>query len=230
MPLLLPCIRVFISTAQENKRKLINGMHNLSLPKMLEINEVEQAADVIARAFINDPLIQFMVPIKATRLSTLKKFFRAFGQISIKNKHGFGVGEPLQGVAYWKFPDQANDSISVKSLGIFLPLLLTFYPIGLFRARKIVQKIDELHVKYADQPHFYLDNLGVLPSAQGQGLASKLIRPFLDLADEQKVVSYTDTVTKKNVPFYEHFGFECVEEAEIPATGITVWALRRPIH
>jgi len=47
------------------------------------------------------------------------------------------------------------------------------------------------------------------------------------MADIQKVIAYTDTVTRSNVALYEHFGFECVEEAPIAGTGITVWALLR---
>jgi ribosomal protein S18 acetylase RimI-like enzyme len=115
-------------------------------------------------------------------------------------------------------------------LGKFLPLLFTMYPIGYFRARKILERIDSLHAKYANEPHFYLDNLGVLASARGRGFSSKLIRPFLQMADEQKVIAYTDTVTEANVPLYEHFGFECVEAGEVANTGITVYAMRRPIH
>ena len=198
--------------------------------RQLTLADVEAAAQVIARSFMQDPLISYVLPFKATRQKTLLKFFRAYGEMSIKNGRGFGVGDPLQGVAYWKFPEQKPMSISVKSLGKFLPLLFTLYPIGTFRARRITEQIDLLHAKHASEPHFYLDNLGVMPSAQGRGFSSKLIRSFLSMADEQKVIAYTDTVTKSNVPFYEHFGFECVETSEVASTGITVYALRRPVH
>lgn len=198
--------------------------------RQLTLADVEAAAQVITQSYMEDPLISFELPFKSTRRKTLLKFFRAYGEMSIKNGRGFGVGDPLQGVAYWKFPDQKSMSISVKSLGKFLPLLFSMYPIGTFRAKKITEQIDLLHAKHADEPHFYLDNLGVIPSAQGRGLSSKLIRPFLSMADEQRVIAYTDTVTESNVPFYEHFGFECVETSKVANTGITVYALRRPIH
>ena len=196
----------------------------------LTLSDVEPAANVISQSFVNDPLCAFMLPFKSTRVKTLYKFFRAYGEVSIKNQRGFGVGEPLQGVAYWKFPQQESMSISVKTLSIFLPILFTFYPIGYFRAKKVIDRINALHEKHATEPHFYLDNLGVLPTAQGKGWASKLIRPFLEMADAQKTIAYTDTVTHANVPLYEHFGFECVEESAVPGTGITVFALRRPVQ
>jgi len=60
--------------------------------------------------------------------------------------------------------------------------------------------------------------------------ASRLVKPFLEMADAQRIMMYTDTVIHSNVALYEHFGFECVEEKAIPGTGITVWTLRRPIH
>lgn len=198
--------------------------------RLLTLLDVEQAAQVISQAFQNDPLCSYILPWKWSRTRTLSKFFRAMGEVNIRNKRAYGVGDPLQGVAYWKLPEQENVSVSVKSLGNFLPLLFTYYPIGLFRARAVLSQIDAMHKKYAAEPHFYLDNLGVLPSAQGRGLSSKLMRPFMEMADSQKVIMYTDTVTPANVTLYEHFGFKCMEECHIQKTGITAWALRRPVQ
>lgn len=198
--------------------------------RQLTVVDVDEAAQVVAQAYVDDPLISYMLPFKSTRIKTTYKFMRAYGEININNKRGFGVGEPLQGVAFWKFPDQEFMSISVKTLGKFLPLLFTMYPIGFFRAKAIIDRIDQLHEKHVKEPHFYLDNLAVIPSARGKGLASKLIHPFLQMADERKVIVFTDTVTKSNVTLYEHFGFECVEASPVTNTGITVYALKRPIQ
>lgn len=198
--------------------------------RLLTLSDVELAAQVISQAFVDDPLCVFMLPFKRTRRKTLHTFFRAYGEVNIKNQRGYGIGEPLQGVAYWNFPSHAGLSLSVKSLSIFIPLLFTFYPIGYVRARTVLKQIDALHQKHADEPHFYLDNIGVLPSERGKGVSSKLIRPFLEKADAEKVSVYTDTVTRSNVAFYVHFGFQCVEESSVAGTGITVWALRRPIR
>lgn len=196
--------------------------------RSLTITEVEQSATVLSQAFVEDPLCAFILPREKTRVKTLRKFFRLMGEVSILNHCCFGVGEPLQGVAYWQFPGQSDLSVSIKSLGKLIPLLLTHYPIGLYKARHVIRQTEAMHQEHTGQPHFYLDNLGVLPSARGQGLSSQLIRPFLEIADDQKVMAYTDTVTRANVSLYEHFGFECIDERSVPGTGITIWALRRP--
>lgn len=83
--------------------------------RQLALEDVEPEAQVIAQAFVEDPLCCFMLPLRWTRLPTLRTFFRVYGEIQIKAGRGCGAGEPLQGVAYWKFPDQQDVSISVKT-------------------------------------------------------------------------------------------------------------------
>lgn len=195
--------------------------------RVLNLEDIEPAAQVISQAFMEDPLCTFMLPNQKTRYRTLLKFFRLYGELNIKSGCGYGAGEPLQGVAFWQSPNQGDLSISLKSVGKLLPLLFSSYALGYLRARQVVEQTDSMHRRYAAEPHFYLDNIGVLASARGQGYASRLIRPFLAQADDQGVIAYTDTVTRSNVALYEHFGFDCVEEAAIAGTGITVWALLR---
>jgi ribosomal protein S18 acetylase RimI-like enzyme len=121
--------------------------------------------------------------------------------------------------------DENNRAYQVDSNSVHV-----LSPIGYNRSRAILKQIDIIHEKYAGDPQFYLDNIGVLSAECGQGVASKLIRPFLKVADAQKVIAYTGTATSSNVSLYEHFGFQCVEECPIAGTGVTIWALRRPVQ
>ncbi len=117
-------------------------------------------------------------------------------------------------------PDKSDLSIIIKSLGLFIPLLFSFYPIGYFRTKAIIKQTDLLHLKYASQPHYYLDNIGVLPGEKGKGTSSRLIRPFIEKADAERVCVFTDKVTKGNVSLLEHFGLQYVEEYPVDRTGI----------
>lgn len=195
--------------------------------RQLTLPDLEPMAQVLAQSFSDDPLVSFILPNSKTRVKTVAKFFRAMGRLNIRAGSAFGAGDPLEGAAVWSFPNKPEASASPKDLLSFLPVLFSSYIIGARRARPIFHQIEANHKKHAPEPHFYLDNLGVLASARGKGLSSKLIRPFLQMADEQKVITYTDTVTDANVPLYEHFGFECVERNPIEGTGITVFALKR---
>ncbi|HUG33824.1 MAG TPA: GNAT family N-acetyltransferase [Anaerolineales bacterium] len=198
--------------------------------RQLTLPDLEPMAQVLAQSFSEDPLVSFILPNAKTRVHTVGKFFRAMGRLNIRAGSAFGTGYPLAGVAVWSFPNKSSSSASLGDLTAFLPVLFSSYVIGVRRARAILNQIEANHKKHALESHFYLDNLGVIEAARGKGLSSKLIRPFLQMADEQKVVAYTDTVTGSNVPVYEHFGFECVERNLVEGTGITVYALRRPVH
>jgi hypothetical protein len=196
----------------------------------LRLADVRRATQVIAQAFVNDPLFAYILPLRRTRIRTLQKSFRAYGTINIQNRRGFGVGEPLVGIAFWLEPEIPDVSIYVKSTVLFIPLRLTLYPIGYFWVKGIIKQTDLLHQKYARKPHYYLDNIAVLPGEQGKSISSRLIRPFLDKADENKLSVYTDTVTWKNVSLYEHFGCKCMEECAVKNTGITMGSLIRPVQ
>jgi len=196
--------------------------------RQLKFADLEAMAQVLAHSFAEDPLVSFILPNARTRVKTVAKFFRAMGRLNIRAGSAFGISEPLAGVAVWSFPNKSSASATPKDLPAFLPVLFSAYSIGARKARGIFQQIEANHKKYASEPHFYLDNLGVLASARGQGLSSQLIRPFLQMADEQKVIAYTDTVTETNVPLYQHFGFELMEASAVTGTGITLYALRRP--
>jgi GNAT superfamily N-acetyltransferase len=198
--------------------------------RQLTLSDLEPMAQVLARSFAEDPLVSFILPNARTRVQTVAKFFRAMGRLNIRAGSAFGAGDPLEGVAVWSFPNKPEASASPKHLLSFLPVLFSSYVIGARRARPIFHQIDANHRKHAPEPHYYLDNLGVLASARGKGLSSRLIRPFLEMADSQKVIAYTDTVTDANVPLYEHFGFECVERNPIEGTGVTVYALKWTPH
>lgn len=194
-------------------------------PRPLSGDDIDEAAAVVAAAYVEDPLCAFMLPIEATRVRSLRKFFRAYLRAS-----GTGcvsvTGSPIGGVAIWSRPGE-NLSVSLRDLAAFLPLLATLYPIGLLRARPALRLQDSLRARHAPPSHYYLDNVAVHPGQRGRGLASALIRPMLAEADAGGIATYTDTFTESNVAMYEHLGFRCVERADEARTGLTVWSLLR---
>lgn len=196
--------------------------------RALGADEVDAAARVMARAFLEDPLCAFMLPRRAGRERTLEKFFRVTGLPASRAGRLYGTGTPLEGVAFWQFPGGPSASIPVSALPRLLPLLFTAYPAGLLRARPILAAQEELRARHAPGPHFYLDNLGVDPEARGRGASSKLLHPVLARADARGLPVCTDTVTAANLPIYARFGFACVESRAIAATGVTLHALLRP--
>jgi ribosomal protein S18 acetylase RimI-like enzyme len=69
--------------------------------------------------------------------------------------------------------------------------------------------------------HLYV--LGVRPEAQGQGVASSLVRPVL----ARHPSAWTETQNPRNVGLYEHLGFRVFGTEEVPRLGVRVWAMQR---
>lgn len=195
--------------------------------RMLMPSEISAAAEVMAEAYVEDPLCAFILPLRRTRKQSLVKFFRAYFSVSVNSAQVIVTGQPICGVAIWNPPGTGSVSVSLKKFHVFLPLLGTLYPIGLVRARPAMRAQSALRSQWAPSLHYYLDNVGVSPSRRGEGIASQLILPALAEADARGTATYTDTFTSANVPLYEHFGFRCVAEVSEPRTGLTIWALLR---
>lgn len=60
------------------------------------------------------------------------------------------------------------------------------------------------------RPHWYLEMVATLPSWQGKGAASQLLRWGLARSDEEGTETYLEA-SPEGKPIYEHFGFEEVE-------------------
>ena len=63
--------------------------------------------------------------------------------------------------------------------------------------------------------HWHVGPVGVLPSYQGYGIGSELMRRFCKEVDACLAKAYLETDLEKNVCFYEKFGFKVIFESKI---------------
>lgn len=197
--------------------------------RLLTTADIERTTEIMAQAFCDDPAWSYVVPQAGQRQAILARLFRRFAALYIRNQQVYGVGDPLQGIAIWSVPNQRPMSpLGFLSLDLFK---LLFTP-GLLavskRSLQIGRAAEVLKKQYVHPPCYYLEALAVAPEAQGQGLASKLVRPFLAQADAQALSVYLDTFNAANVPIYEHYGFVCREQREVPELGLRLWLFQRP--
>lgn len=86
-----------------------------------------------------------------------------------------------------------------------------------------------LKKKFTNHNDWYLYNLSVSKKMQGKGIASKLLKPMIEFCHDNKIDSYLETNKGSNVPLYEHYGFELLEEDFIPDTDLKHYAMiKRP--
>lgn len=78
---------------------------NQPIQRRLAATDAEAAAEVLARAFLRDPLWRYLFPELGRRAALARQAFRAFTPGFIADSVTLGVGAPLEGVAVWSLPD-----------------------------------------------------------------------------------------------------------------------------
>jgi ribosomal protein S18 acetylase RimI-like enzyme len=110
--------------------------------------------------------------------------------------------------------------------GFALPRSILRFP---HEARKAVFRtvsvLDTVRRRLMDEPYWYLEALGVLPSRQGEGIGGLLVRSVIRLAEDQGVACYLETANARNVAFYEGHGFQVLHEQSFPETSLRLWAM-----
>ena len=203
----------------------------MSEKRLLTTADIQRTTEIMAQAFYDDPAWSYVVPQAEQRQASLALLFRRFVALYIRNQQAYGVGDPLQGIAVWSVPNQRSISpLGFLSLDLFKLLLTPGMLAASKRSLQIGRVTETLKKQYVDQPCYYLEGLAVAPEARGQGLASKLVRPFLARADAQALSVYLDTFKEANVPIYEHYGFVCRKQHAVPELGLQIWLLQRPVQ
>lgn len=180
-------------------------------------------ADVLARAFIDDPAMAYMFRDAGDRPRRLGKFFALIGAVDADASAwslALDGGVPVA-AAMWRPPGswQTPTSAMVR----LLPQLLGTFGTALPRALSM-QAAMEKHHPHA--PHWYLQFAGCVPSAQGKGYGGAAIRARLARCDADGLPAALETATESNLGLYQAMGFGIVETYVIPG-GPTFWTMWR---
>ena len=76
------------------------------------------------------------------------------------------------------------------------------------------------------EPLWYLDQLGVDPSHQGEGVGGALVRFGLERAAAAGLPAFLETAKERNLGFYASLGFRVVDEGTVPDGGPRIWFMR----
>ncbi|MFW9910140.1 MAG: GNAT family N-acetyltransferase [Candidatus Thorarchaeota archaeon] len=197
--------------------------------RTLKEREIPAAVEIAAEASKDDPYWVFIEPDPASRIQLMRRFLKANLQTECAKGNLMGVGNPLQGIAVWAFPKStkpARASRHLKSLS-YLRLLSKSTIAMIPKAIRVVWEYRTMRARHAVHPFYHLILIAVAPSSQGRGLASKLIRPVLDMADKREIGAYVETTNPRNVTFYEHFGFALKGMFSIPGCPVRGWGFYR---
>jgi ribosomal protein S18 acetylase RimI-like enzyme len=187
-----------------------------------------EAADVLAKAFLKDPVTRYLVPDEKERRQFLPYFFRSmvtygirYGEVYTYSPHFEGIIIWLPGEAarmsMWKmFRSKGYSMIYTKADGEVKKRMFYYFDF-----------VTERRKANSDFAHWFLLFIGVKPELQGKGYGGKLMTPMFQRLDPKTMPCCLETQNEKSLGFYERYGFEVIEETKIPKTDLTYWALLR---
>lgn len=176
-------------------------------------------AEMLARAFYDDPVTAWFYPDASRRLRQGRRFFA----IRLRQLAAYELVHTTverAGAALWAPPGRWRDGLR-QSLEQ-LPMLPALLP-RIVRATRAVREIERHHPV---TPHYYLSVLGTDPDRRREGIGSALLAPVLRRCDEAGAPAYLESSKESNLGFYERHGFVVQELIELPG-GPPLWLMWR---
>jgi GNAT superfamily N-acetyltransferase len=184
--------------------------------------EISQAVRVLARGMRDNPLhIAAFGEDPQRRLRALERMFGALfrtftAQTPIcARRDGVIVG--VTGVA----PTPTCQPTTRQRLRL-APSLLALGPRTASRVGRWIRAWAE---RDPADPHSHLGPLAVDAHLQGQGIGGRIMEEYCRRLDAEGMLGYLETDKPENVRFYERYGFETVDQAEV--IGVPNWFMRR---
>ncbi|MEZ5375717.1 MAG: GNAT family N-acetyltransferase [Acidimicrobiales bacterium] len=175
--------------------------------------EAAQAADVLARAFHDDPVLNWLFAGADDVVAAIDSFFPIAIASGLTRGHLYR-SPGWEAVAYWS-PPGAHGMFNPEHAPSVGELVVG--AIGPERAAATGQLSEILAEHHLTEAHFYLPFIGVAPEWQGRGYGKVVMQPVLDLCDHHRLPAYLESSNPRNIPFYERLGFRVT--AEFAADG-----------
>jgi GNAT superfamily N-acetyltransferase len=192
----------------------------------LEATRHEEASQMLARAFFDDPMVEYITPDPVRRERHLPWFFRLATRYGQQYGETYTLPGAVAGAAIW-LPPGGNivGTMRMIRLGL-LAGIYRFGPPSFLKFISVMNSLEHLHKRDVPPEHWYLFLLGIDPSRQGQGVGGTIIQPVLERADKDRLPCYLETTKERNLDFYGKHGFDVVVDDRIN-DGPRYWTMKR---
>lgn len=187
-----------------------------------------RAGSTLSRAFHDDPLWTALMPDPEMRRAGLAKMFTGLTKTVAAAEGIAETTSRFEAVALWQLPGKEAGLWAMLRSGFALQRFVMSMPA---RSRgqmlAVLRQLDEHRKRLVPQPHWYLHAIGVEPEQQSRGLGTALIEAGIRRADDGGHPIYLETETQSNVGYYQHLGFEVVEEIVAARVDLPLWLMIR---
>ena len=186
--------------------------------------DVTGISEVLARAFYDDPAVEYVFPNSRTRHKTLRRFFAFQLRHTFIPRGECYTTEGLHGGCLWMPPNPVGPGM--RELLQLVPLVAILKT----RLPATLRMLTLMEAHHPRTPHYYLGSIGTDPPWQGKGIGSAIMQPVLERCDEEGMPAYLESSKERNIPFYMRHGFEVSAELRSEDGGLVLWSMwREPV-
>lgn len=192
----------------------------MSIPQVRQVatEEQDQLIDALLMAFSIDPLSRYGMPGPSQYLKGMRLVFSGLGEPAFEHGTAYTVND-FAGGAIWLPPGVKASDDSLASMGDFVEPS---------RVENFVKTLDAMDSHHPEEPHWYLNFIGVDVSRQGEGLGAALMKHALALVDAAGCTAYLESSNPRNMSLYERFGFEATARVQIGDCPVVHPMVRAP--
>ncbi len=193
----------------------------------LQYAQIRVTAEVLARAFDDSPIMQYLLPKPRARIVAMRAFFIA-GLVDA-HKHGEAwvatVDDDIAGAAVWLPPGSYPPGSGRQARQMLH--LLGVAPVALGSLRRSLKYLRAVEAEHPKAEHWYLATLGVDPTHQGRGYGTKLLEAVLTRTDEAGMPTYLETDKERNLAYYARHQFTLMDTVVPAVAGPPTWTMWR---
>jgi ribosomal protein S18 acetylase RimI-like enzyme len=187
------------------------------------------AAGVLSRAFVNDPLLNALAPEPREPAERARRLTGLFAVALRLQRSGgqpvFGVYEAGRLIAAAVVEGTMHSSAGATIISGLLSLPTMVRSVGWEGVRRSIRLVDTLTRNHPPRPHIYLNILGVEPEFQGRHCGVAILNHLRELVEMRPDLDgvYLETGTEANVAYYSRHGYEVI--GEFYPLGVRMWRM-----
>jgi GNAT superfamily N-acetyltransferase len=197
-------------------------------PVRLKPADKRAATAVLARAFVEDPLLRYVCPDDRKRYARTQYIIKTIVSFGLHYGEVWTTPGHVDAAAIWMPPgtDYMTTARRIRTGMIFERLVLG--RAGIDRYTVFNELTSKLHHSLISRPHWHLFVIGVDPLRQGHNVGSGLIKHMLERTDRDHVPVFLTAPNPLVVPFYERLGFQVAREVSVPNSSLVIRGMIRP--